>query len=292
MTHSLKVLKTRSELEAWRAEQKHVALVPTMGALHAGHMALVDRAASEGMCVLVSIFVNPTQFNRPEDLSSYPRDEEGDLATLAQSSAHAVWFPEVADLYPQGVVSEQFDLLGLDTRLEGALRPGHFQGVATVVDRLFTACRPDKAYFGLKDFQQVAVVRRLAELRGGTPVIVSCRTTREADGLAMSSRNRLLRPEQRAAAPAIFRALQWAAREVSEFPVPPKALKRELRKEVEREQLLKVESIDFVFSDTLEAVADPDRPVDSYGRSVQTLISVYAGEVRLIDNAPLYLCRP
>ena len=292
MTHSLKVLKTRSELEAWRAEQNHVALVPTMGALHAGHMALVDRAASEGMCVLVSIFVNPTQFNRPEDLSSYPRDEEGDLATLVKSSAQAVWFPEVADIYPQGVVSEQFDLLGLDTRLEGALRPGHFQGVATVVDRLFTACRPEKAYFGLKDFQQVAVVRRLAELRGGTPVIVSCPTTREADGLAMSSRNRLLRPEQRAAAPAIFRALQWAAREVSEFPVPPKALKRELRKEIERDQLLKVESIDFVFSDTLEGVADPDRPVDTYGRSVQTLASVYAGEVRLIDNAPLYLCRP
>lgn len=292
MTHTLKVLKTRSELEAWRAEQPQVALVPTMGALHAGHLALVDRAASDGLSVLVSIFVNPTQFNRPEDLSSYPRDQEGDLATLATSSAQAVWFPEVADLYPQGVVSEHFDLLGLDTRLEGALRPGHFQGVATVVDRLFAACRPDKAYFGLKDFQQVAVVRRLAELRGGTPVIVSCRTTREVDGLAMSSRNRLLSAEQRAAAPAIFRALQWAAREVAEFPVPPKALKRELRKEVEREQLLKVESIDFVFSDTLEAVADPDRPVDSYGRSVQTLISVYAGEVRLIDNAPLYLCRP
>jgi pantoate--beta-alanine ligase len=263
-----------------------------MGALHAGHMALVDRAAADGLAVLVSIFVNPTQFNRPEDLSSYPRDEEGDLATLRRSAAHAVWFPEVADLYPQGVVSEHFDLLGLDTRLEGALRPGHFQGVATVVDRLFSACRPDKAYFGLKDFQQVAVIRRLAELRGGTPTVVSCRTTREADGLAMSSRNRLLRPEHRAAAPAIFRALQWAAREVAEFPVPPKALLRELRKEVERDQLLKVESIDFIFSDSLESVTDPDRPVDTYGRSVQTLISVYAGEVRLIDNAPLYLCRP
>ncbi len=292
MTHTLKVLKTRSELEAWRAEQPQVALVPTMGALHAGHLALVDRAASDGLSVLVSIFVNPTQFNRPEDLSSYPRDQEGDLATLATSSAQAVWFPEVADLYPQGVVSEHFDLLGLDTRLEGALRPGHFQGVATVVDRLFAACRPDKAYFGLKDFQQVAVVRRLAELRGGTPVIVSCRTTREVDGLAMSSRNRLLSAEQRAAAPAIFRALQWAAREVAEFPVPPKALKRELRKEIEREQQLKVEAIDFVFSDNLQALTDPDRPVDSYGRSVQTLISVYAGAVRLIDNAPLYLCRP
>jgi pantoate--beta-alanine ligase len=292
LTHTLKVLKTRSELEAWRAEQPQVALVPTMGALHAGHLALVDRAASDGLSVLVSIFVNPTQFNRPEDLSSYPRDQEGDLATLATSSAQAVWFPEVADLYPQGVVSEHFDLLGLDTRLEGALRPGHFQGVATVVDRLFAACRPDKAYFGLKDFQQVAVVRRLAELRGGTPVIVSCRTTREVDGLAMSSRNRLLSAEQRAAAPAIFRALQWAAREVAEFPVPPKALKRELRKEIEREQQLKVEAIDFVFSDNLQALTDPDRPVDSYGRSVQTLISVYAGAVRLIDNAPLYLCRP
>ncbi len=292
MTHTLKVLKTRSELEAWRAEQPQVALVPTMGALHAGHLALVDRAASDGLSVLVSIFVNPTQFNRPEDLSSYPRDQEGDLATLATSSAQAVWFPEVADLYPQGVVSEHFDLLGLDTRLEGALRPGHFQGVATVVDRLFAACRPDKAYFGLKDFQQVAVVRRLAELRGGTPVIVSCRTTREVDGLAMSSRNRLLSAEQRAAAPAIFRALQWAAREVAEFPVPPKALKRELRKEIEREQQLKVEAIDFVFSDNLQALTDPDRPVDSYGRSVQKLISVDAGAVRLIDNAPLYLCRP
>ncbi|MFZ9190048.1 MAG: pantoate--beta-alanine ligase [Schleiferiaceae bacterium] len=291
MTHSLKVLRNHSELDAWRSAQERVAFVPTMGALHAGHMALVERAAADGSAVLVSIFVNPTQFNRPEDLSSYPRDAAGDLATLGASQASAVWFPEVADLYPDGVATANYDLLGLDTRLEGALRPGHFQGVATVVDRLFTACRPDKAYFGLKDFQQVAVVRRVAELRGGTPIIVSCPTTRESDGLAMSSRNRLLTKAQRAAAPAIYRALQWAAREVSEFPVPPKALKRELRKEIELEQELKVEAIDFVFSDTLEAVTDPDLSLDRYGRSVQTLISVYAGEVRLIDNAPLYLCR-
>lgn len=291
MTYSLTVLKKRSDLEAWRARQSAVALVPTMGALHAGHLALVDRAASDGLAVLVSIFVNPTQFNRAEDLASYPRDEQGDLATLAQSKAQAVWFPEVGDLYPDGVSSTHYDLLELDTRLEGALRPGHFQGVATVVDRLFAACRPEKAYFGLKDFQQVAVVRRLAELRGGSPIIVSCPTTREPDGLAMSSRNRLLTKAQRAAAPAIYRALQWAAREVAEFPVPPKALKRELRKEIEREHELKVEAIDFIFSDNLEALTDPDRPVDRYGRSVQTLISVYAGEVRLIDNAPLYLCR-
>ena len=159
------------------------------------------------------------------------------------------------------------------------------------MDRLFTLSQATKAYFGLKDFQQVAVVRRLAALRGGIPSIVSCPTLRESDGLAMSSRNRLLTPEQRAAAPAIYRALQWAANEVREFPAPARALQRELRKEIERFEGLAVESIDFIFSDTLETLTDPDRPVDSYGRSVQTLVSVYAGSVRLIDNAPLYLCR-
>ena len=262
-----------------------------MGALHAGHLALVARAAADGAPVLVSIFVNPTQFNRPEDLASYPRDEDGDIALLRNSEAAAVWFPSAADLYPDGVQSQHFDLQGLDTRLEGAFRPGHFQGVATVVDRLFTLTEATTAYFGLKDFQQVAVVRRLAALRGGTPIIVSCPTLRERDGLAMSSRNRLLTPKQRAAAPAIYRALLWAANEVREFPAPARALQRELRKELDRAEGLVVESIDFIFSDTLEPLTDPDRPVDSYGRSVHTLLSVYAGEVRLIDNAPLYLCR-
>ena len=263
-----------------------------MGALHAGHLALVERASRDNAPVLLSIFVNPTQFNRPEDLAAYPRDEAGDLAQLRGTAVAAVWFPSPEDLYPGGVESAHYDLAGLDTRLEGALRPGHFQGVATVVDRLFTACGATRAYFGLKDFQQVAVVRRLAELRGGTPEIVACPTLREADGLAMSSRNRLLTPELRTAAAAIYQGLQWAAQEVAEFPAPPRALKRELRKEIERAPGLKVEAIDFVFADTLEAVADPDQPVDTYGRDVQTLISVYAGSVRLIDNAPLYLCRP
>lgn len=262
-----------------------------MGALHDGHLALVDRAAADNLPVLVSIFVNPTQFNRPEDLESYPRDEDGDIAILRNSAATAVWFPSASDLYPNGIAQKTFDLKGLDTRLEGALRPGHFQGVATVVDQLFSLCNPTKAYFGLKDFQQVAVVRQLAALRGGEPIIVSCPTLRESDGLAMSSRNRLLSPEHRAAAPAIYRGLLWAAQEVREFPAPAHALQRELRKEIEQFEGLAVESIEFVFSDTLEALTDPDRPVDSYGRSVQTLISVYAGPVRLIDNAPLYLCR-
>lgn len=262
-----------------------------MGALHAGHLALVARAAQDGAPVLVSIFVNPTQFNRPEDLASYPRDEDGDIALLRNSEAAAVWFPSAADLYPDGVQSQHFDLQGLDTRLEGAFRPGHFQGVATVVDRLFTLTEATKAYFGLKDFQQVAVVRRLAALRGGTPIIVSCPTLRESDGLAMSSRNRLLTPQQRATVPAIYQALLWAANEVREFPAPARALQRELRKELDRAEGIVVESIDFIFSDTLEPLTDPDRPVDSYGRSVHTLLSVYAGGVRLIDNAPLYLCR-
>ena len=118
-----------------------------MGALHAGHLALVARAAQDGAPVLVSIFVNPTQFNRPEDLASYPRDEDGDIALLRNSEAAAVWFPSAADLYPDGVQSQHFDLQGLDTRLEGAFRPGHFQGVATVVDRLFTLTEATKAYF-------------------------------------------------------------------------------------------------------------------------------------------------
>jgi len=137
-----------------------------MGALHAGHLALVNRAKSDQCSVLVTIYVNPTQFNRPEDLLTYPQDHEGDLALLRTSGADAVWFPRSEDLYPNGVLSQEFDLDGLDLRLEGALRPGHFQGVATVVDRLFDWSRADRAYFGLKDFQQVAVVKKVAAPSG------------------------------------------------------------------------------------------------------------------------------
>ena len=291
MLQSIKVLKTTAELQSWRADQNRLALVPTMGALHAGHLALIDRAKADECSVLVTIYVNPTQFNRPEDLSAYPQDHEGDLALLRTSAADAVWFPRNEDLYPNGILSQEFDLDGLDLRLEGALRPGHFQGVATVVDRLFDCCHADRAYFGLKDFQQVAVVKKLAALRGGIPEIVACPTQRDADGLALSSRNRLLTPAMRASAPFIYRALRWAAQEVAEFPVPARGLKRELRSEIERWPGLKVESIEFVFADTLESLSELERPVDRYGRDVQVLVSVYAGEVRLIDNSPLYLYR-
>ena len=263
---------------------QRIGFVPTMGALHTGHLALVEQARETCDFVVASIFVNPTQFNNSEDFAAYPLDLENDLLALESAGCSAAYFPSVSEVYPHGAKSRAMDLGGLDTVLEGALRPGHFQGVATVVDRLFDLIQPDVAFFGQKDYQQVKVIERVAALRGGQPHIVACPIVREPHGLAMSSRNRRLSPTQREAAAAIFQALRFAEAELREFPVPPRALKLEMRRIIQESGVLQVESIDFALAHSLTPITDGEAYLDRYPEPVQAFVSAYAGDVRLIDT--------
>ena len=187
----------KQELSLVREESRKIGLVPTMGALHEGHLSLVEAAADQGNYIIVSIFVNPTQFNDPSDLERYPRDLQRDMNLLENYPVEVVFHPGVEEMYPEPD-SRHFDLSPLDEVMEGKHRPGHFRGVAQIVSKLFEAVEPDLAYFGEKDFQQLAIIRKLTEILGMNIQIIGCPIIREADGLAMSSRNQLLTPEQRA----------------------------------------------------------------------------------------------
>lgn len=209
----MKILRTKAEVRAqtaaWRQAGESIALVPTMGYLHRGHLTLVARAREQASRTLVSIFVNPTQFGPNEDLATYPRDEEGDLDALRAAGADAVFLPSVAEIYPEGAETV-VETTKLSRILIGRQRPGHFRGVATVVTKLFNIVQPDVAAFGEKDFQQLAVIRRMVRDLDMPLRILGVPTVREEDGLAMSSRNARLAAADRAAAPVIFRALRSA----------------------------------------------------------------------------------
>ncbi|MCC8018682.1 MAG: pantoate--beta-alanine ligase [Rikenellaceae bacterium] len=257
--------------------------VPTMGALHAGHISLVERARRENRVVVVSVFVNPTQFNDPGDLERYPRTPQEDIRLLDKAGTDIVFMPAPQEIYPEPD-TRVFVLAGVSEVMEGATRPGHFNGVAQVVSRLFDLVRPDRAYFGEKDFQQVAVIRAMCRECGYGLDIVACPTVREDDGLAMSSRNTLLDPAHRAAAPAIYRAMDRAAQEVREALAKGSSLsvaevERRVTEEINSEQLLEVIYFRLVNAHTLA----PARSWDEEG-GVQGCVAVQAGTVRLIDN--------
>jgi pantoate--beta-alanine ligase len=204
----------RDQVSAWRTAGKRVALVPTMGSLHEGHLSLVRIARSNADVVVVSLFVNPTQFGPNEDFQSYPRDESRDSALLEQAGCDLLYAPEAAEVYPAGF-STSVSVSGISDAMEGSARPGHFTGVATVVTKLLIQVAPDVAVFGEKDYQQLQLIRRLA-IDLDLPVeILAGPTVRDADGLALSSRNAYLTPEQRAVAPALHRALRKAAQAVA-----------------------------------------------------------------------------
>ncbi len=218
----MRIIETRAELQAWstaeRAKGRRIALVPTMGALHAGHLSLVEEARKRADRVIVSIFVNPTQFNDPGDFAGYPRVLDEDLSACRRAGVDVVWCPTTEEIYPGGDPSEArtwVDVQDLTEPLCGANRPGHFRGVTTVVTKLFLAARPDVAVFGEKDYQQLAVIRRMTSDLGFGIEVASGATVREADGLAMSSRNRRLGPRAREQATKIFESLELAGAMIS-----------------------------------------------------------------------------
>ena len=268
------VKELRAELD--KAEQSGIGFVPTMGALHAGHRSLVERARRENGTVVVSVFVNPTQFNDKNDLKHYPRTPEADARLLEEAGADFVLMPTVEEIYPQPD-TRQFDFGLSDKVREGATRPGHFNGVAQVVSRLFNIVRPARAYFGEKDFQQIAVIKSMVAQLALPIEIVECAIVRGEDGLALSSRNTLLDAAHRAAAPHIYATLRASVAQSQEMA--PARLKEWVTAEVERNPLLKVIYYQSVDARTMQEVAAWD---DS--PRIQGCIAVQAGDIRLIDN--------
>ena len=277
----MKSFSTVSDLRETLALHKGqiVGFVPTMGALHQGHISLVERARKECDVVVVSVFVNPTQFNDKNDLKNYPRTPEADAAMLEAAGVDYVLFPSVEEIYPEPD-TRVIDFGQIDKVMEGATRPGHFNGVAQVVSRLFAIVEPTKAYFGEKDFQQIAVIRAMCAQLGLTLEIVDCPIIRDVDGLARSSRNTLLTPEHRAAAPHIYEVLSAAATKLGEMT--PQQLTEWVVAEVENNPLLKViyfQAVDALSLQQVENWEDSAR--------IQGCIAVQAGEIRLIDNIKL-----
>jgi pantoate--beta-alanine ligase len=277
----MQVFTTVSQLsafvEASRQAGRRLGLIPTMGALHEGHLQLVRAAAADCDDVVASIFVNPTQFNNPDDLRLYPRLPEQDTALLAGAGCTALFMPTVEEMYPQPTVLH-FDFGPLERVMEGAHRPGHFNGVATVVSKLFHMARPHAAYFGQKDFQQVAVVRQLiADLSFDLDLVVYP-TVREADGLAMSSRNRRLSPEARAVAPLLYQVLTQAASQVRQG-VAPAQVQAQALAALAAEPQFTPEYFEVADAQTLQPLADY-----AAGRSVVLCVAAHLGGVRLIDN--------
>lgn len=273
----------REHLASARADGRRIALVPTMGALHAGHLALVELAAEHADAVVVSIFVNPTQFDRADDLQAYPRDLEGDeaaLAGLGDRAPEVVFAPTVEEIYPHEPVTT-VHVAGLTDGLCGARRPGHFDGVATVVTKLFNLVQPDLAVFGRKDAQQLRVIRRLVADLDVPVEIMSAPTVREADGLALSSRNRRLSPQERACALAIPASLRAAVlARAAEPGATVASVEAAARAVLDGEPGLELEYLEAVDPDTLDAPK-------AEATSLLVAVAAYVGAVRLIDNVEL-----
>jgi pantoate--beta-alanine ligase len=277
----MKVVRTRAELRAARdALSEPVGFVPTMGALHDGHASLISRAREDNPSVVASIFVNPTQFGPNDDFTRYPRDEQADLAMLEQLGVDVAFVPGVEEIYPPGA-SSSVDIGRLGEILEGAARPGHFQGVATVVTILFDLVQPTRAYFGQKDGQQVVVVKRFVRDLGLPVEIVVCPTVRESDGLALSSRNRYLETGERLEAPALYRALLAADSAAARGQTSADELRAAMRLELATATLATPDYVSIADADTLEELEVLDRPA-------LASLAVRFPSARLIDCLPIY----
>ena len=274
------VYRTRDDLtghlNSVRSDKNSIGLVPTMGALHRGHASLVEKAAAENDVVVVTIFVNPTQFNDPTDLEHYPRTLDRDLEMLQKLEADLVFVPSVKEMYSEED-ERVFDLDSIDKVMEGKHRKGHFNGVAQIVSKLFLLTQPDRAYFGQKDFQQLVIVRRLTEILSLNIQIVPCPIIREKDGLAMSSRNERLSREERKLAPFIYETLKLA-REKKEV-LSPSEVKDWVYKRFDIESELSLEYFEIIENKALKPISDWDEGVNKVG-----CLAVQLGSVRLLDN--------
>jgi pantoate--beta-alanine ligase len=279
----VQVFDTPGSMRAWsadrRSEHRRIAVVPTMGALHEGHLELVGTARGHADAVVVTIFVNPLQFNQSADLDAYPRPIAGDLAACRAEGVDAVYAPTAATMYPPGFQTH-VEPGALADRLEGPMRPGHFRGVVTVVTKLFGAVTPDVAVFGRKDYQQLAIVRRLVDDLDLGVRIVGAPIVRESDGLALSSRNVRLTPDDRSAAVVVSRALRAAAAGHAAGERDASALEAVAARTIEAERRARLEYVELVDAETLAEVERADRPT-------VMLAAVWFGDVRLIDNLEL-----
>ena len=280
----MNIYKTTEELRSFVTEERkqghRIAFVPTMGALHEGHLSLVRRALKENDCCIVSVFVNPTQFNNPRDLETYPRTLDADSRLLASIGTTALFVPEVETIYPEPD-TRVFHVGAVAEVMEGKYRPGHFNGVMQVVSRLFNLVQPDCAYFGEKDFQQIAVLRAMAREIKSPVEIIACPIVREEDGLARSSRNTLLSEEGRAQAPNIYRILSESRTWCQELS--PKAVIERATQLLDAIPTLRVEYFEIVDANTLQPITRWEDSSKPHG-----CITVYCGEVRLIDNIAYY----
>jgi pantoate--beta-alanine ligase len=267
---------TRDYVGQKKAQDRSIGFVPTMGALHEGHLTLMRKAKKGNDLLVVSVFVNPIQFNNPEDLKKYPRNLEEDKRLLESVGCDVLFAPSVEEMYPQEE-TKKYDFGLLETVMEGAHRPGHFNGVAIVVKKLFDIVTPNRAYFGEKDFQQLAIIKKLVEMEKMAVEIVPCPIVREADGLAMSSRNERLTPEERAIAPAIHEILQYAKSKKDSVCTGP--MKQMVINLFEANENFRLEYFEIADDKNLQ-------PVTSWGSAPGILgfVALHLGNVRLIDN--------
>ncbi len=270
------IASIKEALEIGRSKGFTIGFVPTMGALHIGHLSLVEEAGKLCDIVVVSIFVNPTQFNDPNDLANYPRTLESDMKLLSPIRCDCVFAPTVGEMYPDPD-QRKFDFGNLERVMEGRFRPGHFNGVAQIVSKLFDIIRPNKAFFGQKDFQQLAIINELVRQKGYPVEIIPCPIVRENDGLAMSSRNRLLLPQYRECAPLIYITLLEAKKLSSKKSV--EEIREYVVDQINGSNLLEVEYFDIVDDRYLTSIENWSTSGGKIG-----CIAVFAGKVRLIDN--------
>lgn len=281
----MKILRNSTALRAYiernREMGKKIGFAPTMGALHDGHLSLYELARKDNDIVVSSIFVNPTQFDNASDLEKYPRNIEADIALLKNSGyVDAVYIPSISDLYPEGLTRNSYDFDGLENEMEGAFRKGHFDGVGTVVEELFSQVRPHNAYFGEKDYQQVAIIRKLVEKKKLPITIHSAPIHREKNGLAMSSRNERLTPHQKKEAKIIYETLNKANEWFRVLSI--KEIHERVKSIFENHKDFKLEYFIIADEQTL-------KETDFFykDRSYRAFIAVYAGQIRLIDNKSL-----
>ena len=274
ITHNIKELQKK--IEDFDRKKLLIGFVPTMGALHPGHISLIHQAKEENNIVVCSIFVNPTQFNNPADLEKYPRMPEKDIEMLEKAGCNIVFLPAKNEVYPEPD-NTNYDFGSLENVLEGKFRPGHFKGVGMVVKRLFEIVKPHNSYFGLKDYQQFLVIKKLVEQFNIPVKVVGCPTIRENDGLAMSSRNLRLSYEQRKAAPLIYESLKYIKNNFDEQSL--NAWKKWFIDTINNNPFLEVEYVEIVDAETLQKI-----DIDKKESDKVICVAVFAGDIRLIDN--------